>query len=154
LGTYLKDHIKPTTGEIINIDSGEILSKHNGIHSLTLGQRRGIQIGGSDKPYFVAKKDIEKNIIYVAKGKYNDALWKDTFKLGSFNVINPKNKGILKSLTGVVRYRNKETACTFDWENNIVKFKDKVWTPSIGQSIVIYKGNECVGGGQIEDIRQ
>jgi tRNA-specific 2-thiouridylase len=154
LENYLNNHIKPHKGEIIDIDTKEILGKHNGIHSLTLGQRRGIKIGGSDKPYFVAKKDVKKNIIYVAKGKYNPELWKDTFMLENFNVIHPDNKDIFQGLKGVVRYRSKGVSCTIDWNTKTIIFKEKVWTPSVGQSIVIYKKKECIGGGTIEKIRQ
>lgn len=154
LEQYLEDHIRPEKGEIVDIDSGEVLGEHRGIHSLTLGQRRGIRIGGSDKPYFVAKKDVDENIIYVAKGKLNPALWKSHFKVGDFNVIHPKNKGIMKGLSGMVRYRSKGTPCMLDWDTNLVEFTEKVWTPSIGQSIVLYRGKECIGGGKIEDIRQ
>jgi tRNA-specific 2-thiouridylase len=154
LEQYLKEYIEPEKGEIVDIDNGEVLGEHKGIHSLTLGQRRGIRIGGSDKPYFVARKNIEKNIIYVAKGKLNPALWKSHFKLKGFNVIHPKNRGTKKGLTGMVRYRSKETPCTLNWETNLVDFDEKVWTPSVGQSLVIYKGRECIGGGEIEDIRQ
>jgi tRNA-specific 2-thiouridylase len=154
LEKYLKEHLKPQRGEIVDIDSGEVMGEHRGIHSLTLGQRRGIRIGGSDKPYFVAKKDVDKNIIYIAKGKLNPALWKSLFKLKDFNTIHPENKGVNKSLSGMVRYRSQHIPCNIDWDTNLVEFKEKVWTPSIGQSIVIYKGKECIGGGEIEDIRQ
>jgi tRNA-specific 2-thiouridylase len=154
LEQYLEEHIEPEKGEIVDIDSKEVLGRHQGVHSLTLGQRRGIRIGGSDKPYFVAKKDIENNIVYVAKGKYNPALWKSVFKLQHINVIHPSNKRVNKRLTGMVRYRSKGTPCKIDWDSNLVSFKEKVWTPSVGQSVAIYKGNECIGGGEIEDIRQ
>ena len=154
LQEFLNRHTSQKKGEVIDIDSGEILGKHNGIYSFTLGQRKGIRIGGSNKPYFVAGKDINKNIIYIAKGKYNPALWKSTFKLKNLNVIHPDNISIKKGLTGKVRYRSREISCKVDWENNTVKFKDRVWTPSIGQSIAIYKGKECIGGGEIEEIRQ
>jgi tRNA-specific 2-thiouridylase len=154
LNQYLENHIEKVKGEIVDIDSNEILGTHNGIYSLTLGQRRGIKIGGSDEPYFVAKKEISTNRIYVAKGKMNEALWKSVFAIENFNVIHPKNMGIQKGLTGMVRYRSKETACEIEWDTQIVRFKEKVWTPSVGQSLVIYKGKECIGGGQIKDIRQ
>jgi tRNA-specific 2-thiouridylase len=154
LNEYLDENIENKEGDIVDIESNEILGKHNGIHSLTLGQRRGIEIGGSDKPYFVAKKDIEKNIIYVAKGKYNEALWRENFVLEDFNLIHESNRGIKKGLTGMVRYRSKEIECKYDWDTQIVSFKEKVWTPSVGQSLVLYKGKECIGGGVIKEIRQ
>jgi tRNA-uridine 2-sulfurtransferase len=154
LGEYLEKEIRTQKGEIVDIDTNEIVGEHNGIHSLTLGQRRGIKIGGSDEAYYVAKKNIDSNIIFVAKGKYNPALWKDTFKLEDFNLIHESNRDVNKSLTAMVRYRSKGTECNYNWDTSVVKFKEKVWTPSVGQSLVIYKGKECIGGGKIEDIRQ
>jgi tRNA-specific 2-thiouridylase len=154
LENYLNKNIKPKNGEIIDIDTGEIVGKHHGIHSLTLGQRRGINIGGSKKPYFVAKKDIEENTIYVAKGKLNPYLWEKFFKLEDLNVIYPSNKGITSGLTAKVRYGSTEIPCTIDWSKKAVTLKEKVWTPSIGQQLVIYKSNECIGGGMIKNIGQ
>ena len=154
LEDYLNKKIKPEEGDLIDIDSGEIVGKHKGIHSLTLGQRKGINIGGSNKPYFVAKKDIDKNIIYVAKGKLNPYLWKRSFELEDINIINSNNKYLNRGLSAKVRYGSTEIPCNINWEHNIVKLKDKVWTPSIGQQLVIYKGNECIGGGMIKNIGQ
>jgi tRNA-specific 2-thiouridylase len=151
---YLKKHIDFKKGKIVDIDTQEVLGQHNGLHSFTLGQRRGIKIGGSNKPYFVARKDTKTNSIYVAKGKLNPALWKDLFELEDFNVIHPENVGIKENLSGMVRYRSADIGCSFDWDSNIVRFKEKVWTPSVGQSLVIYKDEECIGGGVIKDIRQ
>jgi tRNA-specific 2-thiouridylase len=151
---YLQNGIESQEGDIVDIDTNEIMGVHKGIHSLTLGQRRGIKIGGNEEPYFVAKKDVASNIIYIAKGKYNEALWKNTFVLQEFNTIHPKNIGVSKNFTGMVRYRSAQASCTVDWDTNIVKFDEKVWTPSVGQSLVIYKGKECIGGGTIKDIRQ
>jgi tRNA-specific 2-thiouridylase len=154
LKDYLDEHISSPQGDIVDIDSYEVVGIHDGIYSLTLGQRKGVNVGGVDKPYYVAKKDVDSNTIYVAKGKLNPTLWRDSFQLSNFNVIHPANKNISENLTGKVRYKSKEIPCTFDWENNKVIFKEKVWTPSLGQSIVIYKGNECIGGGEIEEIQQ
>jgi tRNA-specific 2-thiouridylase len=154
LEEYLDGYIESKKGDIVDIDSNEKIGTHNGIHSLTLGQRRGIKVGGVDKPYYVAKKDISKNTIYVAKGKLNPALWKESLLLKNFNVIHPDNRNITNCLTGKVRYRSKEIPCNYDWENSTVIFEEKVWTPSVGQSSVIYRGNECIGGGEIEEIQK
>jgi tRNA-specific 2-thiouridylase len=154
LENYLQKYINFEKGDIVDIDTGEVLGQHNGLHSFTLGQRKGIKIGGSNKPYFVAKKDTKTNSIYVAKGKLNPALWKDTFELENFNVIHPDNKGIKEDLTGMVRYRSTAVPCSFDWNSNTVRFSKKIWTPSVGQSLVIYKNDECIGGGVIKNIRR
>ncbi|MCD4756405.1 tRNA 2-thiouridine(34) synthase MnmA [bacterium] len=152
LSEYLDEHIINKEGDIIDIDTKEVVGRHSGIHSLTLGQRRGILVGGSDLPYFVAKKDISTNTIFVAKGKYNPYLWKDTFILKDFSFINKENINITKGLTGVVRYRARGSRCSVDWDSKTIVFKGKVWTPSIGQSLVLYKRQECIGGGVIKEI--
>ena len=154
LDKYLNRSIKQKEGNIIDIDTDETVGKHNGIHSLTLGQRKGIKIGGSKEPYFVAEKNIAKNIIYVAKGKLNPQLWKEAFQLEDINVIHTVNKNKLKGLTAKVRYGSTEIPCRIDWTKKSVELKDKVWTPSIGQQLVIYKNNECIGGGMIKNIGQ
>jgi tRNA U34 2-thiouridine synthase MnmA/TrmU len=105
-------------------------------------------------PYFVSRKDSISNTIFVAKGKLNTHLWKDTFVLDSFNTINSKNLNIKNGLTAMVRYRSKEIKCDVSWDLRTVYLKEKVWTPSLDQSLVIYKGDECIGGGKIKEIRQ
>jgi len=152
LNRYLSKFIIPKVGDIIDIDSKEVVGKHIGIHSLTLGQRRGIKIGGSSKPYFVADKDIKENIIYVAKGKLNPVLWKDSFTLKDLNIIHPDNQNLEEGLTAMVRYRSKEVSCNVDWDSKTVTLNQRVWTPSNGQSLVLYKESECIGGGIISDI--
>ncbi|MDD3474966.1 MAG: tRNA 2-thiouridine(34) synthase MnmA [Candidatus Dojkabacteria bacterium] len=154
LNDFLNTNIEQREGNVVDIGTNKVVGKHSGIHSLTLGQRKGIHIGGSNEPYFVAKKDIDKNIIYVAKGKLNPSLWKQKFELENINIINQKNNGIIKGLTAKVRYRATEIPCTIDWNTNNVELKEKVWTPSVGQQLVIYKGNECIGGGMIKNIGQ
>jgi len=154
LEKYLNTNIEQKEGDIIDIDTNKIVGKHTGIHSLTLGQRKGIRIGGSKEPYFVAEKKIEKNIIYIAKGKLNPRLWKQNFELEDINIIHSKNIGIQNGLTAKVRYGSPEIPCSINWTEKSIELKKKVWTPSIGQQLVIYKSNECIGGGMIKNIRQ
>ena len=69
LDQYLDTNIPNKHGDIKDIDTGEILGQHKGVHSLTLGQRKGIHIGGSQEPYFVAQKDISSNTDICSKRK-------------------------------------------------------------------------------------
>jgi len=107
-----------------------------------------------DEPYFVCKRNLKENVLFVAKGRKNDALWKDTFFVKDFHIINKKNIGIEKKLKAVIRYHSEEVSTTVEWNGNSGKFvlQHEVWIPSEGQSLVLYSGKECIGGGEITRI--
>jgi tRNA-specific 2-thiouridylase len=152
---FLGKNIKTSTGDIVDIDTDEIVGQHEGIFNYTLGQRKGIEVGGLDDPYFVCGRDINKNILYVAKGRDNNALWRDTFLVKDFNFINKENIGLTKGLKAVIRYHSEEVPTEVIWEENKTGrffLKHDVWLPAEGQSLVIYKGKECIGGGEIVEI--
>jgi len=151
---FLKSSISSKQGDIIDIDTEKVVGKHDGIFNYTLGQRKGIDIGGLDKPYFVCERDLEKNILFVAKGRKNNALWKDTFLVKDFHFINKSNIGSEKKLKAVIRYHSEEVPTTIEWDGNSGRFtlKHEVWLPSEGQSLVLYSGKECLGGGEITKI--
>ena len=158
LEQFLGETISTPTGDIIDTDTNEKVGEHEGIFKYTLGQRKGIKVGGVNKPYFVAKKDLKNNILYVANGRENKHLWKDSFVVNDFSFIHPKNYKKKFFLKAIIRYHSKEVPCKVTWaeENNLLKgtfkLKGKVWTPSVGQSLVLYRGNECLGGGEITEI--
>ena len=60
---FIKHHLGENEGDIIDIDSNKVMGKHKGYYFYTIGQRSGLRLGGG--PWFVIKKDIEKNIIYI-----------------------------------------------------------------------------------------
>lgn len=158
LDEFLSQNISTKSGDILDIDTNEKVGEHEGILKYTLGQRKGIKVGGVEEPYFVAKQDIEKNILYVANGRENKHLWKDTFQVDDFSFVHPKNSRKKFFLKAVIRYHSKEIPCRVSWKKSngvlkgMFKLRKKVWTPSIGQSLVIYKGKECLGGGEITKI--
>ena len=151
---YLKISLKTKEGNIIDVDTKEIVGKHEGIFQYTLGQRKGIEIGGLKEPYFVCGRDIEQNIIFVAKGRENEKLWKNIFQVKNFHFVNRKNAGITRGLRAVIRYHSKEIPTNVEWNLPYAKFilKEEVWLPSEGQSLVVYRSNECIGGGEISSI--
>lgn len=148
---FLFRNISAKEGDIVDIDTGQTVGRHEGIFNYTLGQRKGIEIGGLNEPYFVCERDLDRNILYVAKGRDNDALWKDTFVVDNFHFINQSNIGIKKGLKAVTRYHSEEVPADVEWDNNkgIFFLHHEVWLPSEGQSLVLYKGRECIGGGEI-----
>lgn len=146
---FLQQEIKPCRGDIVDVDTGEKVGEHDGSWYYTLGQREGLRIGGADKPYFVAKKDIRQNIIFAAKGKNHPALYIKSLKLKNLHWINNPPQDNSK-LTCMVRYRQKPQACSFD--KNKVQFTKSLWIPSPGQSTVLIDGKVVIGGGIISKI--
>jgi len=145
---FLQKEIKPQKGDIIDIDTGKKVGEHDGVWYYTLGQREGLKIGGADKPYFVASKDIRQNIIFAAKGKNNPALYVENLELKGLHWINGQPQDSSK-LKGMVRYRQKPQDCSFDKDS--ITFKKPVWIPSPGQSAVLIDGEVVLGGGIIKN---
>ncbi|HEY6437923.1 MAG TPA: tRNA 2-thiouridine(34) synthase MnmA, partial [Ignavibacteriaceae bacterium] len=84
---FIKHHLGEIDGEIVDIDSGKILGKHPGYYYFTIGQRSGLKLGGG--PWFVVKKDVKKNIIYISKQDLAVRERKEFF-VGKFNWIDGK----------------------------------------------------------------
>jgi len=151
---FLKEFIKPQPGEIRLISppspsygkrgtEGAILGTHEGASYYTIGQRHGLNITNGKGPYFVASKDIKKNIVYVSKFRMTN----DEFRINEINWINDQNKFPLKAKIKI-RYRTEEIPAEI-LKSGEIKFKKPVVALTLGQSAVIYKGEEVLGGGII-----
>ena len=143
-------------GIIQSID-GEILGNHDGHIYFTIGQRRGLGIGArfsaEDKPWYVVKKDIQRNIVFVAQGENHPALFSKTIIVEHINWINNKPTAFPKDYYAKVRYRDEDKLCTISYLDNntyCVEFASEQKAITPGQSIVLYnKENVCIGGGII-----
>lgn len=143
---FLMSRLPEKHGDIVDIDTNEKVGEHKGSYFHTIGQRKGLGIGGQEIPYFVVGKDFEKNIVYVGKGHDHPSLMKSEVKLENIHKIYDfDNSGLSAS----VRYRNKAIEGVLDENEMTFKFNQPQWAPASGQSLVIYKGDECVGGGVI-----
>jgi tRNA-specific 2-thiouridylase len=153
---FVAEHLSSEKGEIQSLN-GEILGKHNGHIYFTIGQRKGLGIGArfsaEDKPWYVAKKDIKNNIVFVVQGEDHPALFSKTIIAKNINWINKKPKILPKKYYAKVRYRDKDKKCNiFSLDNNsyLIKFESKQKAITTGQSIVFYdKEGTCIGGGVI-----
>ena len=153
---FVGQYLKTNKGDIISID-GEKLGRHNGHIYFTIGQRKGLGIGArftsEDKPWYVVKKNIKENIVFVAQGENNPALFSKKIIVKKVHWISKTPKKYPIQLYAKVRYRDNDKACSvFCLKDNsyLVKFKSKQKAITPGQSIVFYdKNGICYGGGII-----
>lgn len=148
---FLKRHLKLKKGNIFNLN-GKIIGKHEGLPLYTIGQRRGIKIGGTG-PYYVVGKDEKKNLLVVTNRKNDPALYKKEAALEKVNWVVKKPKLPVKVLVRN-RYHDPLTYAKIKMQGTEYKIqyanKQKAVTP--GQSAVFYsKRGEVIGGGVIID---
>lgn len=149
---FLKKYLKLKGGEIRLLPDNKLIAKHQGLPLYTIGQRRGIEVGGSG-PYYVAKFDFQKNILYVVKNFDDSVLYQKEMKIKNVNWTNIKDLNFPLSAEVVIRYRHKPVKCLVDYnkKENIaeVKFSRKQRAVTSGQSAVFFREQELLGGGII-----
>ena len=155
LDDFLKKYIPEKKGNVLDT-AGKKIGGHKGAHFYTIGQRHGLGIGGSEKPYYVVEKNVKKNIIVVAEGDDNPALYKKEIKLTNVNFISFVHSNILQNvgmnILTRVRYRQPLVSATLKIENSKLKieFDAPIKFVAPGQSAVFYsKKGEMLGGGVI-----
>ena len=119
----------------------------------TIGQRRGLDIGGTKDKLFVVGKDLNKNILYVAEGENNNFLESNSCLLENVN-FNSDLKPI--NCTAKFRYRQKDYPVTLEYLSNdevLVRY-DSVNSVTPGQACVFYLDDICLGGGIIKEVRK
>ncbi|ALC81805.1 MULTISPECIES: tRNA 2-thiouridine(34) synthase MnmA [Bacillus] len=153
--TFLSQYLPAQPGEMQTMD-GEVKGEHDGLMYYTIGQRHGLGIGGSGDPWFVAGKNLEKNILYVAQGFHDELLYSDKIIADQVSWVRPdlKPNESLKC-TAKFRYRQKDSGVTvkmIDETKVEVIFDEPVRAVTPGQAVVFYQGNECLGGGTIDHV--
>ena len=117
----------------------------------TLGQRRGLNLGGFKDKSYVAKKDLDNNILYIATGDENKYLYSKEAIIEGFNFLTDKR---ITDCTCKFRYRQPDIKCHVEYlENNKIKVTyDNAKAVTPGQFCVLYDGDLCLGGGIIEKV--
>ncbi|MFH0819230.1 MAG: tRNA 2-thiouridine(34) synthase MnmA [Patescibacteria group bacterium] len=149
LAGFLKKYITHNTfkpGNIIDINNQKILGKHQGLAVYTYGQRSGIGVGGKG-PYYVCKKDHNKNILFVTNIKDDKVLHSQEIVIKKINWISGHESNFPLKCKAKCRYGQKDQNVII--ENNKVKFSKPQRAVTPGQSIVFYKRRELLGGGII-----
>ena len=155
MADFLKHFIKIKPGNVLS-EKGEVIGRHQGVVFYTLGQRHGFDINiktVNEYPYFIISKDIKNNTLTVSHNaiKTEDITSKE-IKLRNINWIKDVEPDLSKEYSARIRYRQPLEKCKIEKGNDglaYVKFNisQKAVTP--GQSIVMYDGEVCLGGGII-----
>ncbi len=151
---FLLKYIPAQKGKIMTYD-GKVIGEHLGLMYYTIGQRRGLGIGGQKEDdgsrWFVIEKDLKNNILYVAHGA-EDKLYSKGLIMNSCNWIPSKPNKSEFYCTAKFRYRQPEQDCKVIIKDNQieVEFKEKQRAITEGQFAVFYDNEKCLGGGVIE----
>jgi tRNA-uridine 2-sulfurtransferase len=163
IADFLKNYIEEKKGDVLD-ENGKVIGEHNGVTFLTIGQRHGFTIidkGTYDKPYYIISKDISKNTITVShpirtNGSYglptSNGTSKKSIKIKDVNWISGEMPDLDKKYKARIRYRQELQDCKITWEQGAqvaVEFDKSQDAVASGQSLVVYYGKECLGGGII-----
>jgi tRNA-specific 2-thiouridylase len=149
---FLSQYIESQKGNFIDTN-GRVLGKHDGTCFYTLGQRKGMGIGGPGEAWFVVGKNHERNEVVLAQGQDHPALYSDGLSATDLNWFGGAPAREFRC-QAKIRYRQPEQPCTvtLEGERVRVKFDRPQRAMTQRQSVVFYDGDVCLGGGIIEEI--
>lgn len=143
---FLSQYVEKNIGDIIDKKTGKIIGYHDGAIFYTLGQRHGLDVGGG-LPYYVVGKDMVKNEVYVTTDLNDDSLWMNKIELTDVHWINETPVAGRYQIRVRHRAPLNEASLNFDDEKVILKPENPERAITPGQSVVIYDGEICLGGG-------
>lgn len=146
----------PAQPGVMRAVTGEVLGQHDGLMYYTIGQRKGLGIGGrgDGRSFFVIQKDLDKNELIVAQGEDHPLLYTASAQVEQLTWVGqppcPDNEEI--RLTAKFRYRqpDQEIRLVYQNEKAHLVFDEPQRAITPGQSAVFYQGNKCLGGGIID----
>uniref|UniRef100_A0A6P7GR48 tRNA-5-taurinomethyluridine 2-sulfurtransferase n=1 Tax=Diabrotica virgifera virgifera TaxID=50390 RepID=A0A6P7GR48_DIAVI len=150
---FIREYISDKPGNFVDIDTGQIVGHHNGIHQWTLGQRS--RISGVPEAYFIARKDVERNIIYVASGTDHPILLSDLFFTGVPHWIHSEPPELQSSNILECNFKFQHTQHWKPCEvcktthGLTVKLYEEKRALTNGQYAVFSKDGECLGSAKI-----
>ena len=153
---FIERYLPEQPGDIVS-NEGKKVGTHNGLMYYTIGQRKGLGIGGghgkSNLPWYVIEKVMDKNIIIVCQGNDHPLLYSNIITASQLHWISGAAPDEGKQLAAKIRYRQKDKICRIEPVNGdsaIIYFEEPVFAAAPGQSVVLYDGEICLGGGIIE----
>ena len=146
---FLKEYIDVQPGEIREVETEKVVGHHEGAVFYTIGQRHGLYISGNagevntGLPYYVVKKDLKKNIVYVSRNLNDSNIWVTKLALKDIFTREKVPKNI------EVRLRHLAPLVPATLDGDMLYFEQSIKKPAAGQSAVFYSENICLGGGII-----
>ncbi len=148
---FISNYLKPNPGNIINVETKEILGMHTGLMNYTIGQRKNVGISGYKDRHYVCGKSVKKNELYIAFGEDSKYLLSDSCLLESVVFNSPLRPD---KCNAKFRYRGEEIPISLDYiDDSHIKVSyqnGKSITP--GQFCVFYQDEECIGSGIIKEV--
>ena len=148
---FLSNYLPNQKGKIIDINTNEVLGEHIGLMYYTIGQRKGLNLGGSNDKIFVVKKDLDNNILYVSSGSESEYLYSTRAIITDFNFLTDDR---VEECTCKFRYRGIDIPCHVKYitDNKLELTYEKAKAVTPGQFCVLYQDEVCLGGGIIDEV--
>ena len=141
---FLAEFVETKPGPIVELETGNQLGLHDGAIFYTLGQRHGLNLKAG-LPYYVVKKDMDANVVYVSQNLNSLKLWTNSVKLT--DVILRHNDDGHQILA---RVRHRAPLVSADYQDGVLTFEEEQKSLTPGQSVVFYRDQVCLGGGIIK----
>ncbi len=153
---FLNRYLPTRPGPMKTAD-GKVVGEHIGLAFYTLGQRKGIGLGGSrdgsGDAWYVARKDMASNTLYVVQGHDHPWLLSSTLRAADLSWVAGEAPRAGTALSAKTRYRQSDAPCVVgavDGDDLQLRFDEAQWAVTPGQSAVLYDGEVCLGGGIIQ----
>ncbi len=154
---FLSRYLPKQPGDM-ETPEGSVVGRHEGLAYYTIGQRQGLGIGGlaglgdRGEPWFVAGKDMERNVLVVVQGHGHPVLFRENLTAADLSWISGHAPHTDWVYGAKVRYRQADAPCSIsrvDGERCEIEFAQPQWAVTPGQSVVVYESEVCLGGGVI-----
>ena len=158
---FLMRYLPARPGEIRTLDGDRVVGEHQGLMYHTIGQRKGLMIGGvkghqdeagEHEAWYVAAKDVAANVLYVVQGHDHPALLRDRLTATELSWVAGREPRTHWVYTAKPRYRTPDMPCEIDALDEgraEIAFAEPQWALTPGQSVVVYESRVCLGGGVI-----
>ena len=147
---YIRKYLGENPGDVVELDTGRLIGKHKGLWFHTIGQRKGMGFGGG--PWFVVKKDVEQNILYVAHGYDPATAYRSDFRVHDFHFLTVGE--LPQHITFKIRHTpewHHATVEMVDGKTYVIHSEDAIHGVAPGQFCVVYdkEHHRCYGSGEI-----